>query len=331
MKLNITNNTKVYILCPPHYATGGTELLHQLCHELIKLGIKAYMYYYPIKKNPTAGRFLIYNINTSKNIDDSEENIFIGPEIDNFILFKYKNIQKVIWWLSVDNHFKNKKIRKQNLKIRISDKLLNRNCFNFESTKTNPVAHFAQSIYAVKFLKNKGVDDIYFLSDYLNEVYLSTSIEFDNRKDTILYNPKKGKTFVEKLIKKAPDLNWIPIENMTATQVSELLKTSKVYIDFGHHPGKDRFPREAAMSGCCIITNREGSANNNFDVQIPNEYKIDTTQTTKAEIIKKIRHCLSNYPLEITRFEKYRKAISQEKRAFKNDLIKIFQKNKCVK
>ena len=45
------------------------------------------------------------------------------------------------------------------------------------------------------------------------------------------------------------------------------------YIDFGPHPGMDRLPREAALAGCIVITNREGAAAHDEDVPLPPEYK----------------------------------------------------------
>ena len=35
----------------------------------------------------------------------------------------------------------------------------------------------------------------------------------------------------------------------------------QVYIDFGHHPGQDRLPREAVQCGCVVITGTRGSGN----------------------------------------------------------------------
>jgi hypothetical protein len=35
----------------------------------------------------------------------------------------------------------------------------------------------------------------------------------------------------------------------------------------------DRLPREAALAGCIVITNREGAANNEKDVPLPSELK----------------------------------------------------------
>jgi len=52
----------------------------------------------------------------------------------------------------------------------------------------------------------------------------------------------------------------MPIENMPADTVHETLLKSQIYIDFGHHPGKDRIPREAAMSGNIVFLHERGAA-----------------------------------------------------------------------
>ena len=31
-------------------------------------------------------------------------------------------------------------------------------------------------------------------------------------------------------------------------------------VDLGHHPGKDRLPREAALAGCVTVVGRAGAA-----------------------------------------------------------------------
>ena len=61
---------------------------------------------------------------------------------------------------------------------------------------------------------------------------------------------------------------------LSPEQVQAMLKKAKVYIDFGGHPGMDRIPREAALAGCIVVTNREGSAAFRQDVPIPSQYKI---------------------------------------------------------
>lgn len=58
----------------------------------------------------------------------------------------------------------------------------------------------------------------------------------------------------------AQDLRWVPLIGMTTEEMRSCMSKSKVYIDFGNHPGKDRIPREAAISGCIVITGKRGAA-----------------------------------------------------------------------
>ena len=327
MKLKIYRETKIYILCPPSYATGGTELLHQLCDLLNKLKYDTYIYYSPWIKNPTAERFKNYNIQIAKTIEDNCQNIFIASEIDNYPLYKFNKIQKGIWWLSVDNHFKNKFLRKNNLKIRIKDIFFNRRYFDFENKDAFNFVHFAQSYYAKTFLESKGVKDVYMLSDYINEEFLKGTPSFKNRENIVLYNPKKGVEKVNKLIAIAKNIKWIPLENMTLKEIQNLLIKSKVYIDFGEHPGKDRFPREAAISGCCIITNTNGSAKYFEDVSILDEFKFDLEKTELSNVISCIENCFENYEHEILKFANYRDKIFKEKEIFQLESKQIFSGN----
>ena len=100
--------------------------------------------------------------------------------------------------------------------------------------------------------------------------------------------------------------------------------SSKVYVDFGTHPGKDRFPREAAISGCCILTDKKGSAKFSRDVPISNEYKFEDEDKNISKIRNKINFCLTNYDEAIDQFESYRKYILSEKKSFGLDCEKIF-------
>ena len=84
---------------------------------------------------------------------------------------------------------------------------------------------------------------------------------------------------------------------MSPIEVQELFKKSKVYIDFGYHPGKDRIPREAAVNDCCIITNREGSAKNNIDIPIFDKYKFSEPIKDQTKIFELISDIFANYKL----------------------------------
>ncbi|EFI6860961.1 hypothetical protein BCD16_004758, partial [Escherichia coli] len=96
---------------------------------------------------------------------------------------------------------------------------------------------------------------------------------------------------------------------------------SKLYIDFGHHPGKDRFPREAVMAGCVLITGVEGSAANEVDIPIPSRFKLDSNKFNfESEFKKCVDNIFSNFQNEIKEFEYYRNCIKNEEQDFRNDV-----------
>src|SRR5687767_6015204 len=96
-----------------------------------------------------------------------------------------------------------------------------------------------------------GFSGVY-LSDYLNPMYVheAKTVDYSTKKNVVLYNPKKGYSYTQKLMEACADLRWVPLDSLGLTQMIETMKTSKLYIDFGPHPGKDRLPREAAIMGC---------------------------------------------------------------------------------
>lgn len=316
-------NKKIYIACPPNLATGGPELLHQLCYKLREKGYLSYMYYYGEYTNdPVHERYKKYNTEYVSFIDDDQSNIIIVPEVNIELLKTFKNIKKAIWWLSVDNYFK----PKSNIKYKIKTIF---GLLEFNYRKEN-IIHLAQSRYAVEFLKQQDIKEknIYYLSDYLNSIFIEESkdnAKFE-KKNNVLYNPKKGYEFTKKIIDRSKYLNWVPLENLKPEEMSNLMMESKVYIDFGNHPGKDRIPREAAISGCCIITGKRGSANYKDDVYIEDEFKFNDSEENIDSIISKINYIIENYANETKKFDLYRERISKEEAEFENDIDRIFSR-----
>lgn len=194
-----------------------------------------------------------------------------------------------------------------------------------EPKLSNQTVHLFQSEYAHQFLVKRGISNSIRLSDYINQDFLNCDgINESGRNNVILYNPRKGIKFTKKLIKYAPELNWQPIEGLTTEQVKQLLCESKIYIDFGNHPGKDRFPREAAISGCCVITDKRGSAQYYKDIPILERYKFEDKEKNIPKIISAIKYCLDNYEKCQKDFEDYRKSIRKERTIFNNDVRSIF-------
>jgi len=357
MSVKIYSNTKIFIACPANFVTGGPELLHQLAYHLRKdLSIDAYMYYYNFDenkfKNPVHREYEKYDnpfITKLNEIEDNKKNIIIVPEIQEGInlLQYFKNIRKGVWFLSVDNYYLSK-LTKKDFFIRRALNKITKNFFrkpliNFDITseeilmklvekydyKTDPLLKLANFYMTNSYRGLKWFSDLkplYYLSEYLNEDFLKTQTDLTKKENIVVYNPKKGLAFTQKIIKKAKDIKFVPLINMSRDEVVKTLQKAKVYIDFGNHPGKDRIPREAAILGCCVITGKRGSAAFFEDVSIPDEYKFEDREENIPKIIDKIKDCFENYEERYKDFEYYREVIKNEPQKFIEDLKKIFMK-----
>ena len=331
----------IYIACPSKYATGGTELLHQLFFELSKKTREVMIFYYDHIgiDNPTADRFLKYNPNWVIEIVDSMENILIVPEVKGGIelLKGYSSIKKAIWWLSVDNYLLSNGIGltnhlyNENGVTHLIKSTLRRllKAIQYSEDKSlvdfndKTIIHLYQSEYAKRFLQSNGVEKTYPLSDYINEDLIPDEVNV-MRENILLYNPAKGFKVTKKVLKHIETLIVIPIIGLNLVELKELYAKSKVYIDFGYHPGKDRIPREAAVNGTIVITNIKGSAGNDFDVPISNEYKFDTSVVSTKKVAQFIEKFSSEYFNRISDFEYYRKQILLEKEKFIGEVNIIF-------
>lgn len=352
--LNLDQSSIIYVAAPAGRATGGPELLHQLAYHLrVDLGYNAFMYYYSVgseTKNPVPTPYKKYRNPFTERIVDAPENVLIVPEVISALelMRKFSRIQKIVWWLSVHNFvisfvranyrkfpavyilarakrvFKGIDMREFILKRYYTPELAKSLFHMLQLYGVN--LHLYQSNYAGEFLRMLGVKNCAYLSDYLSYEFLKAKFSLSQKENIVVFNPLKGYSFTRRIIKMAPDLTFIPIENLSRNEVIELLTKAKVYIDFGDHPGKDRIPREAAMLGCCVIVGRRGSAANQIDVPIPIRYKFEVSTREIPRIVATIRECLSNYEKLYSDFDEYRSMIKQEPHRFLNDLTKIFRR-----
>ncbi len=322
--MKIYRDTKIYVMSPAGVPSGGPELLHQLASKLIRMGIDAYMYYVPPDfPEPIPPTYRKYCLRFVRNICDEPHNVLILPETQSPALYRYKNIQRVFWWLSVDNYVRSV--------VGIMNRFAENNplspmpkffCFNGFADES--IEHWVQSEYSRQFIMLNGVSEskIKRVRDYLNPTFLtrSSTIDLSAKMDLIAFNPNKGLAFTRKLMAAAPELRWYPIVNMTVEQVQELLAHAKIYIDFGNHPGRDRIPREAAVSGCVIITGRRGSAANPIDVAIDDSFKFDDTDENIPLIIERIKKIFADFIPELIKQKSYRAEILSEPEIFAREV-----------
>ena len=159
---------RLIILCRGDSVTGGSELVHQLSHELTLLNLNSSIAYYPFDtKFSIPEEYRIYNVEQSA-FHDSHDTIVMLPEVATKFAWKIKHAKIAIWWLSVDNYYRKKgdnivkdgiKYYKDLFRLRLVPLMLMKNYF-----------HFVQSTYAKEHLRKRGLESD-FLSDYLNPIH----------------------------------------------------------------------------------------------------------------------------------------------------------------
>ncbi|MGN0320627.1 MAG: hypothetical protein ACI4D1_06920 [Lachnospira sp.] len=299
-----------YNVCPAGIESGGPELAHQMCHRLDELGCDAKMYY--ITSNviepqdvPASGKYLKYNTQHAVSLSEIEnpQSVVIFNEGATGLIPLVKGCRTVLWWMSVDNY------------------LINTDGRDIDVIRQEIELHIVQSKYAYEYVRNVVKADeghIMYVSDYIGDIYMTEVPEIP-RHNIALYNPKKGLDKIKPLIERISWLKWVPLIGLTEEDMVAYMHIAKIYIDFGNHPGKDRIPREAATCGCCIITNRKGSAAFYEDVSIPDKYKFGS-ETDYDDIEQSMRYICDNFYEANKDFDEYRMRIRQEKAKFNADV-----------
>lgn len=317
---------KVFVCCPGGVVTGGPELLHQFVHELRENNVDAYIIYSPFDKTfETPEQYQHYNVAIANFSESSYlDSVVVLPEVNTGMAKLFSGAHIAIWWLSVDFYYSH--TGNNPFKEYVRDKLNVIRGLRLPLAKLKSYSHYAQSEYARLFLKSKHIQSR-MLTDYLGAAHMCGSEKnttHSAREKIIAYNPKKGIHFTNQLMQRNPEIDFVPIINMTPAQVRELLSRAMIYIDFGNHPGKDRFPREAAMAGCCIITGSKGSAANGIDIPIPKKYKLNENSKDVFLVFDSlVNEIFYDYASHILDFNDYKKTITLEPTKFKEQVIEF--------
>ncbi len=313
-------HSTIYIVCPANVRTGGPEAAHQLGRALIDLGNDARMVYIrnemdvplsgecrgvAVIEAPMPSAYAHYRVPMTWEIVDKPENAVVFPEIWPEITRRFQNLTSYLWWLSIDNG------------LQAVERF-----GGFRAFGNVRCEHLGQSYYAVDYLARHDIAALP-VFDYTSPDHAGALPNGTLREDRVLY-PSRGKWFAEQLRRWAPDLAWQEIIGFTPAEVKTMFQTSKLYVDFGSHPGKDRMPREAATHGCCIITGQRGSAGNPFDVPIPARYKFRDSRLHVPKIVRAIRGTLSEYDQRIADFATYRRIITGEASEFLAQVARAF-------
>jgi len=314
------------IIVSPIFVTGGVESLHQLADGLTALKIENRIVYVSegfgfnidnddfIVKAPdkSISKYEIYNFKMAESCKVSDIKQIIFPEVfTNFARQLCHHIPTAIWWLSVDNAFT------------VDSPLLQ------EQTRKEffqlPIQHYYQSRYAANFLQQNGVRDIWEISDYIDELYSAKAIDLE-MEQTILYNPRKGKERALALAAQMPHIKFIPLTGMDAEQVKDEMMKSRLYMDFGHHPGKDRMPREAAKYGCVVMCRTAGAAQFFEDVPLPQHLMFNDFDLLQGNLAQRVQSILTDgFEDAWKSMDRYRNFLTIEDKQFIQKVHTVFK------
>ena len=310
---------KIYILSPANGKTGGIELLHQMCHVINNYTmIEAKIAYVDTHKDVAIDNicvdavppmeYLVYKTTNATSFAeiDSKDNIIIIPESLTLWMPLLKEAKKIIWWMSVDNYINATNER------------------DIDDIARCVSLHLYQSYYAKNYIERKipNANGI-IVSDYINEEHGKFINPPEKRKNIVLFNPQKGIDDLKIFIIENNWIKWIPLYKLSRMDMIAYMQISKIYIDFGNHPGKDRIPREAAVNGCCVITNKKGAAAFFEDVPIPEEYKFEDTKAQFNEISALMHDICDDFTTHQSKFEEYRSIIKGEKQRFIDEVVEF--------
>lgn len=336
MMKSIYNN--IYILCPKKYTSGGPEALHQLAYYLSLNFESVFISYFNALSdddNIVPPRYAMYNVKTIgfKEINDLPDNFVIIPE-NLYRLGKiYKHAKIAIWWLSVNNfHESSVKSDIKFLFRALSYKkiyLIQKYMSVFSFRKVRAEYNFAASYYAMEYIKKKQLKNPKLLiepisKDFL-DLYNPSKVENGKRCDIILYNPKKGRAFTEKLICESNGkFRFLPLENYSVEELIDLFSSAKLYIDFGEFPGAERLPKEAVLYGCLVITGKNGASAFYEDVVIADDFKWEAKTESIEPIIRQIGDMLDRYQDYYHCFDNYRNVVLNLESNFQKKLLEYF-------
>lgn len=297
-------------VCPGNCTTGGPECIHAFVSELNKLkGVHARIWYWNVTgPDPQPDEYKSYGCEYVTDLPEGYDGVLIVPEIWANNVMDYPQCTRAIYWLGIDAYDGWTPYHERGAFLQDEE-----------------IIHIAQSEYAMSFLRLMGVKHLVKCTDIVNMDFYEDYVE-DERADVALYNPAKATPFMHDVIRACPDIEWKAIQGMTRAQVIETMRHSKLYVDFGEFPGRERIPREAVLCGCCLITSKIGAAD--YYEDFPHPYKFDSKPSHMWAILRKIHEVLEDYDYHRRRFDFFRYALHDDRRELRRqcaDVVKALK------
>lgn len=336
----MTNNTgTIFVLYHKGLRTGGPEALHQLVDMLRELGKDAYLVPHPhTVHNERVEQYSVYNAPEAPAIIDAPGNVVVYPETYVYEMSGVKHARRMCWWLSIDNSLTFMAERMWHRSTATPLQKAREAAVPFArmwKNRVNPgmlrkdrdVVHLVQSSYAWAFVATRFDVVPSLVSDYTPTAEFQGTSQVARNHHLVTYNPAKGGHIIEAVKAHCPpSIEWRPIVGMTRSEVVSALQGCGIYLDLGHHPGKDRMPREAALSGALTVVARRGSGAFFADVPVPWEHKITPGRDEVETAAAMLPRLIGDFDAEVAKQDSYRAAILNERARFRSEVEDVFVK-----
>jgi hypothetical protein len=326
----------IHVLYERGDRTGGPEALHQLVHTLRSLGQDAYLTPLPRTERLERVKEYAHYDAPERAFEDAPGNALVGAETQLLKLRAARQATPVCWWLSIDyaplfyaqreSLYRHSYTPVERLKRIARVGLTAAHRLTVHGDLGRRLLHLAQSHYAWNFV----YDHLDVVPSLVSDFTPSDQLDglprrpLADRGRTVAYNPKKGGWVVDELRRRGAPYDFVPLQNMTREEVLRTLCETAVYMDAGHHPGKDRMPREAALAGAVTLVARRGAGANSQDVPIPWEHKIDMTGDVPANAAARLDEVFSDLVEHKDRQAGYEPVIRAERARFEREVAAFF-------
>lgn len=330
--MSLSRYRRVVIFCPTAI-TGGPEAIHQLSLSLNAIGVQAYILHIG-QANPIriSDRKLVslappspalieaygaYGPQFSPEITLDEDTLLILPEGLSAHHRRFAGCAVAIWWLSVDNF--HRAYAKADAEGELSAILARRE-----------LIHLHQSAYARDWLRGLGAERLYDLGDYTSPAFTAGPARTPSPSPTASYNAAKGSDLAQGFFGANPQLEGLPLRGFSKVELRAILRERLLYVDFGHFPGKDRMPREAAVSGGVVFVHRKGSAESYEDFPLPDFFKFSREDVDSGVLAEKLAAVRADPQGFWAQQDSFRSVVLWEKACFHDQVMRHWGLRRAV-
>ncbi|CAN7356283.1 hypothetical protein LJR225_002140 [Phenylobacterium sp. LjRoot225] len=319
--MSLARYRQVVIFCPTG-VTGGPEAIHQLSHALNAIGVRCSLVHIgPTNTVRVAGGKLIamepphpgvlqayaeYAPQVPAEIPVDANTLLIFPEGLAWLQHRFVGCGVAVWWLSIDNFFRALGADDDEDADVVLRRVLGR----------ADLIHLHQSVYARDWLRERGVEQLYDLADYTSTAFTAAPARSPSPSPAISYNGAKGSDLAADFFAANPQFDALPLRGYSRGELRAIFRARRIYVDFGHFPGKDRLPREAAVSGSVVFIHRHASGDCYDDFPLPDLFKFTREDALSGALASRLAAAQADPARHWAAQETFRDRVLWEKTQF---------------